>query len=235
MQGKDVALGVQLLPVVYPDNVAVQMPGGVNGDKGVAAVDLHSQSPGGVGQRAAYRTQADNAQALAPDLMAGKLGLALLHQPGHIGAALDGLHPVDAAHHIPAGQKHAAQGHLHHGVGVGAGGIEHHNALFGAGGQGNVVHTGTCPGHCQQTFRQVHLVHIGAAHQHRIRLLQVVHGLVVLRPQFHALGRNFIQRVNVIHDNSSFLWVFRSYRRFFCSKSAMNSTSFSTPSWGMAL
>ena len=49
------------------------MPGGVNGDEGVAAVDLHAQTAGGVGQRAAHGAQTDDTQALAPDLMACKL------------------------------------------------------------------------------------------------------------------------------------------------------------------
>ncbi len=210
VQGDDVALGVDIRALFDPDDVAVQVPGGLDGDKGIAAVDVHAQPPGGIGQRAAYRAQADDAQVLMPDLMAGELGLALFHQPGDLGAALDGLHPVDAAHHVPAGQQHPAQGQLHDGVGVGAGGIEHHNALLRAGGQGDVVDPGSGPGHGQQPLRQLHFVHPGAAHQHGVRLIQVVRQGEILRPQGRALGGNLVQIVNIVHPASLLLIRFPS-------------------------
>src|SRR5699024_3279235 len=50
VQGNNVTLGINLIPAIYPDNVAVQVPGGLDGNKGVASIDVHSQSPGGVGQ-----------------------------------------------------------------------------------------------------------------------------------------------------------------------------------------
>ena len=120
--------------------------------------------------------------------MTGEFGLALFHQLGDIGVVLDGLHPVDAAHHVPAAQKHTAQCQLHHGVGVGAGGVEHHDARFGAVGQGNVVDAGTGAGDGQKAFRQSHIVHVGRAHQNAVGLIPVIHDGVVIRQKGGTLG-----------------------------------------------
>ena len=164
------------------------MPCRFNGDEGIAAVNGHSQISGGVGQRAAHRAQADDAQFFVADFMTGEFGLAFFHQFGDIGVVLDGLHPVDAAHHVPAAQKHTAQCQLHHGVGVGAGSVEHHDARFGAVGQGDVVDAGTGAGNGQKAFRQSHIVHVGGAHQHAVGLVPVVRDGVVIRQKGGTLG-----------------------------------------------
>ena len=177
-----VALGIDFIPVVDTDDVAVQVPRRLNGDEGVAAVDGHAQISGGVGQRAAHCAKADDTQILVANFMTGELGLALLHQFGDIGIVFDGLHPVDAAHHVPAAQKHTAQRQLHHGIGVGAGGVEHHDASFGAVGQGNVVDAGTGAGDGQKAFRQSsHLCMSAAAHQNAVGLIPVVRDGVIVR------------------------------------------------------
>ena len=134
------------------------MPGGIDGDKGVTAVNLHTQLPGGVGEGAAHGTQADNPQLLAQYLMAGKLGLTLFHLLGHIRLLGNGLHPVDAAHNVAAAQKQTAESQLHNTAGVGTGGIEYHNSLLGAAVQRNIVHTGTGPGNGQQVIGKGHIV-----------------------------------------------------------------------------
>ena len=192
VQGDDVAAGKDILPLVHAGNLAVQMPGGVDGDKGVAAVDLHAQPPGGVGQRAAHRAQTDHAQLPPQHLMSGELGFALFNLFGHVAAACNGAHPVDAADHIPAAQQQAAQGQLHHAAGVGTGGVEHHNALLGALVQGDIVHARPGSGHGQKLFRQGHIMHGGAAHQHRVSIRNLIVELVVLLPQGRALGGDFI-------------------------------------------
>ena len=192
VEGNDVALGIDFIPVVDTDDVAVQVPRRLNGDEGVAAVDGHAQISGGVGQRAAHCAEADDAQILVANFMTGEFGLAFFHQFGDIGIVFDGLYPVDAAHHVPAAQKHTAQRQLHHGVGVGAGGVEHHDASFGAVGQGNVVDAGTGAGDGQKAFRQSHIVHVGRAHQNAVGLIPVVRDGVIVRQKGGALGGNLI-------------------------------------------
>ena len=199
MDGNDVAVFVDLLTGLDADDVVVQMPCGLNGDVGVAAVDFHAQTAGSVGQRAADGAQADDAQTLACDLHTGELALALLNQLLNVGAALDGLDPVDAAHNVTAGQQHAAQSHLHDAVGVGTGGVEDDDALVSAGGQGDVVDACTGTGHGQQALGQLHLVHGCTADQSGLSALQMLGGGILIRPQGSALGGDLIQVMNVIH------------------------------------
>ena len=192
MDGDDVAQGVDFLGSLHPLDVAVQIPGRLHGNVGVTAVNLHAQLSCPVGQGAADVAQADDAQLLAVNLMTGKPGLALFHQLGDIRLILDGLNPVHAVDDVPAAQEHSAQGQLHNAAGVGAGGVEHHDALVGAGSQGNVVHTRPRPGNGQQILRQLHVVHIGTAHQHAVGCVHIVIEGKVLCPQSRALLGNFI-------------------------------------------
>ena len=231
MQGDKIAVGKNLLPAVYPVNLTVQVPGGVNGDEGVAAVNLHSQLPGGVGKGAAHRAQADHAQGLAQNLVTCKLGFALLHLLRHIRSTGNGFDPLHAAHHIPAAQQQAAEGQLHNAAGVGPGGIEHHNALLRAAVQGNIVHPRTGSGHGQKPVGEGKILHGRAAHQQRIRVLDFFGNLIIFRPKGCALWGYFIEIVYLKHGRSSLF----SHSYSLCSKSAMNSVSFFTPSMGMAL
>ena len=192
MEGDDIAVGIDLLPGLDPLHMAVQVPGSFHADVGVAAVDIHAQLPCTVGQGAADGTQADDAQLLAVNFVTCELGLALFHQLGNVGAALDGLDPVDAAHDVPAGQEHAAQSQLHNASCIGTGGVEYHDALLGTGGQGNVVDTGTGPGNGQQIFGQFHVMHGCAADQNGIGIGGIVHQLILVGPLLGALGGDFI-------------------------------------------
>ena len=63
---------VQVHAVVY---LAGQVPGGINGDVGIVAVDLHAQLNGAVGHPGTDGTQTDDTQRLALDLVAHELFL----------------------------------------------------------------------------------------------------------------------------------------------------------------
>ena len=210
MDGDDIAGGVDFLRGLHALDVTVQIPGRLYGDMGVAAVDLHAQLSGPVGKRAADVAQTDNAQLLAGNLVTGKPGLALLHQLGNVGVILDGLHPVDAADDVPAAQQHTAQGQLHDAAGVSAGGVEDHDAAVCAGGQGNVVDAGPGPGNCQQVLGQLHVVHIGAAKDDAVGGFHIVRQGEIFCPQGSALLGNLIQIMNLEHDFSFLIPVFRT-------------------------
>ena len=201
------------------------MPGGFHADVGIVAPHLHAQLPGGVGQRAAYSAQADDTQPLVGDLMAGEFALALFHLLGDVGIILVFLHPVDACHHIPAAQEHAAQGQLHDAEGVGAGGVEHHHAGFRAFLQRDIIDARAGSGDGHQIFGKLHVMHGGAAHQDGLGIGYGFGFLIVLRPEGLALGGDGIEVMDLIHIAHLFSF----------SNAAMKSTRAVTPSIGMAL
>ena len=230
VERNNVAGSKNLIPAVDLVDLAVQMPGGIDGDKGVTAVNLHTQLPGSIGEGAAHSTQADNPQLLAQNLMAGKLRLALFHLLGHIRLLGNGLHPVDAAYNVTATQKQAAESQLHNAAGVGTGGIEDHNSLLGTAVQGDIVHTGTGPGNGHQVIGKGHIVKGSTADHQSVCLLNGLGLTVILRPEGRTLGGDFIQIVYLKHD---FLSSFSLYSFF--SKDSIKPTSFFTPSMGIAL
>ena len=202
MEGNHITFLVNLIPGVYFDNVTVQMPGSVNGDKGVTTIDGHTQPSGGVGYRTAHGSQTDDAQGLPCQLMAGKFGFALFYLLGNVILVFYGLHPVNAVHHIPAAQKHSAKAQLHNAVGVGPGGIEHYDALLCRLFQGDIVYPGASPGNGQQLMGKGHIVHSRTAHQNGLGFFCCGCLGVVLGQQIHSLGRDLIQTVNLIHRRS---------------------------------
>ena len=173
MDGDVVAQGehvVQVHAVVY---LAAQVPGGVNGDVGVVAVDLHAQRNGAVGHAGADGTQTDDAQRLALDLVAHELLLALFHALGHGGIPGKALRPLGGGGHIAAARDQHPDDQFGHGVGVGTGGVEHHDALLTAAVQRDVVDTGTGAGNGQQVVVEGGVQQVGAAHKDAVRRVGV--------------------------------------------------------------
>ena len=163
--------------------------------------------------------------------MTRKLGFALFHLLRHIRGTGNGFDPLHAAHYIPAAQQQAAEGQLHNAAGVGSGGVEHHDSLLRAAVQGNIVHPRTGSSHGQQLIGKGKILHGSAAHQQGIRILDFFGNLIIFRPKGRTLWGYFIEIVYLKHGRSSLF----SHSYSFCSKSAMNSVSFFTPSMGMAL
>ena len=205
---------------------AAERPGAFHADEGVVTDDVHAQAlRGGVGHDGADGAQTDHAQRLSADFGTGELGLALFDQLGNLRAlSVQSARPVDAAGHVTAAQHQAADDQLGHGVGVGAGGVENHDAAPGALVDGDVVGTRARARDGQQAVGQVHVMHGGRANQNAVR-----HGLLLGNEI--ALGGqalmddvgNIVERLNLIHHAFSF------------SKAFITSTSFFTPSTGMAL
>ena len=55
---------VQLVQVLYHTDMAVQPQGGIHGQIGVIAVNIHSQGQGDIGHQCANGAQADDPQGL---------------------------------------------------------------------------------------------------------------------------------------------------------------------------
>ena len=250
MDGDIVALLVNFVHAGDMLHVPVQHPGGVHRYVGVVAVDLHAQGRGRVGHLGSDGAQTDDAQLLALDLAACEGFFALLRGLGNVLIVRVAPAPLDAPDQIPGSDQHAGKHHLLHAVGIRSGGVEHHDALLGAGVQRNVVDSGSGSGHGQQTLRQLHFMHIRAAHQNALRLPNAVgHHIVLGQAVCAALG-NIVQAMDLFHNllssfntgtaprpagrNSlSFPKLF--YLPYLVSKSSINSTSFFTPSMGIAL
>ena len=169
-----IAVLENLIDAVGVENVTGQLPGGVDGHEGVIAIDGHAQVQGGVGHQGPGGAQADDAQGLAQQLRPGEVGLALLHQGGDLlPPARDGLHPLNAAQHVPGGQHHGADLLLLHGFGVGAGAVKDRDAMLGAGLHGDVVGAGPGPADGQQLGRKGVIVQVGAADQQGLGPLHI--------------------------------------------------------------
>ena len=214
-------------------DLAGQVPGGINGDVGVVAVDLHAQSKGHIGHLDADGAQADHAQPLILQLRADELFFPLFHlfgQGRRAGGTGQVLHPLGGGHQVAAAHHQGAHHQLGHRSAVGTGGIEDHDALLAAPVQGDIVDAGPRPGNGQQVGVQLHLMHIGAAHQNAVRGIGVHrHVKQVLVQLSQAHRADGVQSLDGIHILNPLCYAF-SLRNF-----SMKSTSLSTPSAGIAL
>ena len=177
-----------------------QTPGCLGGNVRIVAEHVHAQVDGGVGHQRADGAQADDAERLAGDLLAGEGLLRLLGVLADGGGVGMLAAPGGAGQDAAACQQQAAQDELLHGVRVGAGGVEHDDAGFGAFVERNVVHAGAGAGDGQQAFGQIHIVHGGAAHENAGSLRDVVGKLVVGPEQVGSLGGDVVQAVDVAHE-----------------------------------
>ncbi|MPM99475.1 hypothetical protein SDC9_146666 [bioreactor metagenome] len=107
MDGDIVRPAVQLVYFLYHVDVAVQSQGGIHGEIGIVAVDIHSKGQGDIGNQSPHRAQTHDAQRLAVQLGAGIGGLAFFHHGGHIRTRLVlSVYPVGGALHVPGGDQH---------------------------------------------------------------------------------------------------------------------------------
>ena len=144
--------------------MTVQPQGGVHGQEGVVAVDVHAQGNGGIGHDGADGAQSDDADGLFIKLRANKGRFALFHHGGdlHAGGSLF-PDPADSAGDIPGTDQHGTDHQFLHGIGIGAGGREHGDARLRAALQRNVVHAHARPGNGQQAGIEFHIQQFGGA------------------------------------------------------------------------
>ena len=155
--------------------------------------------------------------------MAGEGFLCLLHvlADGRVFLILQA--PLHAARNVSGRQKDSGNHHLLDGVGIGSRGVEHHDALFRAALQRNVVYAGAGSRDAAQALGKLHIMHGSTADKNRIRIHFLLTYFISLRQELQSLGRDRIQAYYSAHHAFSF------------SNFSMNSTSFCTPSIGIAL
>ena len=172
MDGDVVARAEDVFQIGDVVNGAGNLPCGAHGNERIVAVYVHAQLNGGVGNLGAYRAQADNAQLLALDLLAGELLLGLFGRLGDVLVVGIFTAPIDASQDVAAAQKKCAQDDLLNGVGIGARGVEHHDAFIGAAIERDVVHAGASAGNGAKTGRELHVVHGSAANKNALGFIQ---------------------------------------------------------------
>ncbi len=167
-----------------------EIPGRVDGDIRIVAVDLHTEMCGSVRHQGPDRTQTDDTQLLTADLTSGEFFFLLLRHFADVFQILIALHPLDAPNDITGGQQHTGEHQLLYAICVGAGCVEDHDPFFRAFIQGDVVDT--CPGPCDRRngLGDLHLQHIGAAHQNSLCTLQLVRFLIIFTEQLQTPLRN---------------------------------------------
>ena len=185
-------------------HAAAEPPGGVDGEIGVEADDVHAELDGDVRNERADRTEADDAEGLARELRAGEGGFALFDEEGDlIALVLEALDPVDAAEHVARGHDHGADDELLNCLSVCAGTVENHDALIAAGVEREVVRAGAAAGDDEQAVAKGIVMQIGAAQENALRIGHVrADGAAALdKRRDAALG-------DVVHDLDAEVFIF---------------------------
>ena len=141
-----IAVLINIFYIHGMDDAAIQAPSRFNRDIRVVTHNVHTQMHGGIGYHSADGAQTDDAQGLARQLRAGKSALALFDQLGNARLAIQGLGPLDTAHHVTGGEEQAGQHQFLYGVGIGTGSVEDNDTFLGAIVHRDVVNTGAGTG-----------------------------------------------------------------------------------------
>ena len=193
----------------------------------VIADYLHAERFRNVGYKAADRPKTDHAERFACDFTTGKLSLARLDLLGDIRFVRNSRSPVDPPDNIPRGQKQGADRKLFYRVCVGARRVEYDDARLCAPVNGNIVDARAAACDCQQFFIQRHIMKLCRTHHDRIRVFAGIRYRIGTAKDVCA------DLCDLVHQFD--IHAVTSYFGFFFAKSSMNSTSFSTPSIGIAL
>ena len=180
MNGDKVAVLIDLVDGLGVADAPDQLPGSVDGQIGIVAVDIHAQLLGGVGHVDADGAKADDAQSLALDLVARESLLGLFRSLAYVGIGDIGPDPFCAAHDVTGRQDQTGDDQLLDGVGVGAGCIEYDNAFLSAALQGDIVDAGAGTGDGSEAGGEGHFLHIGGTDQYACRVVHGIHQAVAL-------------------------------------------------------
>ncbi|CCY19493.1 unknown [Eubacterium sp. CAG:786] len=234
MQCDIVALFEDLLVALYVVDLAGKLKSVLNGKIRVSAVNVHAEFCSCVSYQDTDSAQTDNTELLAHDLRTYELALALLDQLSYLVAlALESLDPVHSSRDLSGGKKQTSDDQFLNCIRVSAGGVEYYNALLAALVNRDIVDA--CARSCdsQQVGGQFHLVHGSGANQDSVRICDIItNGVLALVEQVGTACGDLVKCKYVYHVTISFDQV---YQPFSVSNFFMNSTSFSTPSIGIAL
>ena len=197
-----VRLGIDAVEVHLVLDIARETPGGVHGQVRVVAADVHAERHGGICDQRADRAEADDAQCLAHELRAGKLGLALLDKRRNVlTLAVKTLDPVNAAEHIARREHERAEDLLLDRLGVCAGRVEHDDAAAAAVLERDVVRAGAGARDGDQARLKGIAVQVGRAQDQTVRIRNVLpDNAAVLFELLQAAGGYMVHGLNFIHD-----------------------------------
>ena len=237
--GADVAAGRVVQRHVHRDVIAVcedligrgglcdaarEVPRRIDGEERVEAVDLHAECLRRVGDEHADRAEADDAELFAQQFGAGKRALALFDELRDLLAVpLERSGPLDGRDDPARGHQQSREHELFDRVGVRARRVEHDDARLRAFLDRDVVDAGAGARDREQRLRQRHVVHRGGTHEDALGVLHLGRKFIARAEAGGADRADFVEAEYLVHHAFSF------------SNFSMNSTSFSTPSRGIAL
>ena len=219
-----IALFINIVYIHDMFHVAGQLPRRVYRNIRIVSIYLHSQRRSRVCHQDTDGSQADHAQLLAFDLIAGKLFLLLFSQLLQIFVLALGLYPANSSDNIAGSQQKPCQHQFFHSIGVCSRCIEDRDPLLRTFFQRNVVYSGSCSADHAEFLRQFHIVHHRAADQYGVRIRHIVCLRIVSVKFFQSDLRDRIQAMILKHN-----------QLFSSSNFFINATSASTPSFGIAL
>ena len=229
MQRHEMAVLEHFLDAVRLFHLRWQAPRRVDGDVGIVAQHVHPEPDRRVGDQAADLAQPYDAQRMVRQFAARELLLALLDllmQPAVV--ARQTFDELQRRHQIAHRQQEAGQHQFLDRVRVRARCIEHRHATAAHLPHGNVVGPGTGPADRPDGGRNRTLVQVVRAHQHGVRILDILaDGIALMRKALEANRRDLIEDQNAEHRGLAHPCA--------ASKSRITSTRRWTPSIGIAL
>lgn len=181
MDGDVVTVRKDLIDIGGVVNGAGKVPGGIDGEIRVIAVNLHAEAFGCVGNQDTDGTEADYAELFALNFRSLKGGFAFFNLLAVlVAAALEGVGKVNSRNDFTGGEKQSADDKLFYGIGVGTRGVKDNNAFLCALVNRNVVCAGAGTGNGEKALRKLHVMHFGRADNDGIRIFDGV-AVVVFR------------------------------------------------------
>ena len=205
VQGDEIRHAQHVLDALRAPDLRRQAPCRVDRNRRVEADDVHAELDRRLGNVGTDGAQADHAQRAARQLHAGELLLARLGRLVHFfiraGQAFDEL---QRRHQVARAEQHAGDHQFLHCVGVGTGRVEHRHAAFRQLLHRDVV--GPRAGTRDRAHRggDVHLVHVGRAHQDAVRIGHIAADRIGLRQPRQSARGNGIEREDLARLSHGF-------------------------------
>ena len=171
---------------------ARQHPCGVDGDKRVIPVNFHSESRGSVCDLTADRTETDDAELLALDLVSCKGLFAFLHLLADIFFPSMFSAPFDTSDNISGSQEQTRENKLLYTVLICARCVEYDDALLRTLVERDIVDSGSGSGDGLESSREFCLVKRRAADQDSFCVLNIIYKFIVSREAVCAIVGDLI-------------------------------------------
>ena len=230
VNGDKITLAVNLLIGFHKSDVPGHIQRIIHGKIWVASIYFHSKTVCRICHQHTDGSKTDNTKFFTGDLGSGKCLLRLFRCLGDISILFIVFHPLDTTDDIAGSKDHRCYNQLFYTIGISSRCIEYDDSLFRTLLQRNIVDAGAGSRHGGQVIRQLHIVHGGASHQHSLCCIYILHNLIFIIQKIQTACRDRIQAVHFYTHTFPHFCVASASSNFF-----INSTSFSTPSFGIAL